>query len=229
MYVATDSVGSRHRLLASAVLDELRAAIIAGDYPPGQRLVEEEIAARLDVSRNPIREALRVLAAEGFVELEPRRGARVAVIDQRRAVELFELRGPLEGLVARLAARRASAADVAGLRRVIAAADDAIGGGHLELLPALNSEFHGRLAAAAANELLAETLAHLSDVIRWVYAARIVDRAEQSWREHAGIVDAVASRDEDAAERLGRAHIVAASAVYGEAVAEPAASAASRS
>jgi DNA-binding GntR family transcriptional regulator len=217
---AAETVGSRHRLLARAVLDELRAAIIAGDYQPGQRLVEEEIAAHLDVSRNPIREALRVLSSEGFVELEPRRGARVAVIDERRAAELFELRGPLEGLVARLAARRATAADVAALRGVISAADDAIAVGRLELLPALNSEFHGCLASAAANELLAGTLARLSDIIRWLYAARIAGRAERSWREHAEIVDAVAAHDEDAAERLGRSHIVAASAAYNLAAVE---------
>jgi DNA-binding GntR family transcriptional regulator len=208
------SVGARHRLLGRAVLDELRAAIIDGQYLPGQRLVEEEIASRFDVSRNPIREALRTLSNEGFVEIEPRRGARVAVVGDRRAAELFELRGPLEGLVCRLAARRADAADVAELRAIAAAAADAISGGRLDALPMLNNQFHGRLATAADNRLLAETLGRLSDIIRWLYAAHISQRAERSWAEHAAIVDAIEAGDEYGAEQLGRDHIAAASSVY---------------
>src|SRR5918995_1666207 len=115
------TVGSRHLPLARAVVDALRAGIIEGDYAQGERLVEEEIAARFDVSRNPIREALRTLSIEGFVVIEPRRGARVASIDAVRARELFELRAPLEGLVAGLAAQRRTADDVDRLRAVVAA------------------------------------------------------------------------------------------------------------
>lgn len=208
------TVGSRHRLLALAVLDELRAAIIAGEYAQGQRLVEEEIAARFDVSRNPIREALHTLSSEGFVELEPRRGARVAVIDQRRAGELFELRGPLEGLVAGLAARRRTSEGVAALRAIVAAADRTIAAGRLDELPVLNNEFHTGLAELARNDLLAHTLGHLSHIIRWLYAAKISQRAERSWAEHAAILDAIDAGDEQLAEQRGRDHIAAASSAY---------------
>jgi DNA-binding GntR family transcriptional regulator len=208
------TVGSRHRLLARAVLDELRSAIIAGEYPQGQRLVEEEIAARFDVSRNPIREALHTLSAEGFVELEPRRGARVAVIDRRRAGELFELRGPLEGLVCGLAARRRTPQGLADLRAIVGSAQHTIAAGRFDELPVLNNEFHTRLAELARNDLLANTLGHLSHIIRWLYAARISQRAERSWDEHAAIVDAVEAGDEALAEQRGRAHIAAASSAY---------------
>lgn len=209
-----DTIGSRHLGLGEAVLDELRTAIIGGLYAPGARLVEEEIAARFDVSRNPIRDALRRLAAEGFVVIEPRRGARVATVDARNARDLFELRRPLEGLVAGLAARRATPAHVDALRDVVRRGSEAAAAGRLETLPALNTEFHGTLAVAADNSLLASTLGRLSDIIRWVYATRIRERSHQSWSEHAGIVDAVAAGDPATAERLGIEHITKALGAY---------------
>lgn len=208
------TVGALHLPLRQAVLAALRSAIIDGTYLPGERLVEEEIAARFDVSRNPTREALHALSVEGFVEIEPRRGARVATMSARRAGELFEVRAPLEGLVARLAAQRRTPADLARLHEVVGAGKAAAAEGRLDELPALNTEFHMSLAAAAGNELLAGTLARLSDIIRWVYAARISMRSTRSWDEHAAIVAAVADRDAERAERRGAEHISAAAAAY---------------
>lgn len=208
------TVGALHLPLRQAVLDALRSAIIDGTYLPGERLVEEEIAARFDVSRNPTREALHALSVEGFVEIEPRRGARVATMNARRAGELFEVRAPLEGLVARLAAQRRTPADLVHLRDVLGAGTAAAAEGRLDELPALNTEFHTSLAVAAGNELLAGTLARLSDIIRWVYAARISKRSTRSWDEHAAIVAAVADRDAERAERRGAEHISAAAAAY---------------
>jgi DNA-binding GntR family transcriptional regulator len=209
-----ESVGAQHVPLREAVLEALRQAIISGEYAPNERLREEDIAARFDVSRNPIREALHVLSLEGFVIVEPRRGARVATIDDRRARELFELRAPLEGLVARLAAERRTDEQLRALRRIVARGLDAATAGQLDELPRLNTEFHGLLAAAADNELLASTLGRLSDVIRWVYAARIRSRSTTSWREHEAIIDAVEARDPELAHRRGTGHIAAAAAVY---------------
>jgi DNA-binding GntR family transcriptional regulator len=208
------TVGARHVPLSHAVVDELRSAIIGGDYAQGERLVEEEIAARFDVSRNPIREALRTLSTEGFVEIEPRRGARVASIDATRAAELFELRAPLEGLVAGLAANRRSATDLERLTAVVDAGRAAAAAGRLDELPDLNTEFHAALAASAHNELLRATLERLSDIIRWIYATRISTRSTRSWHEHAAIVAAVGAGDVDLARRCGEEHIAAAAAAY---------------
>lgn len=208
------TVGAQHQPLARAVLDALRSAIIGGAYQPGERLVEEEIAGRFGVSRNPIREALRALSVEGFVLIEPRRGAKVASIDARRAGELFELRAPLEGLVAKLAARRCTPGAVDRLRFVVDEGRRAASSGNLDELPALNTEFHGALAVAAENELLAGTLGRLSDIIRWIYAARISERSSKSWDEHDAIVDAVADGDEERAERCGFEHIANAADAY---------------
>jgi DNA-binding GntR family transcriptional regulator len=212
--IAPLTVGARHLPLSQAVVDELRAAIIGGAYAQGERLVEEEVAARFDVSRNPIREALRALSTEGFVVIEPRRGARVATVDGDRAGELFELRAPLEGLVAGLAAQRRSPAHLARLGEVVAAGRRAIAEDRLQDLPPLNTEFHEALAEAAGNELLRSTLGRLSDIIRWLYAARISQRSTKSWDEHAAIVVAVADGDVARAQRCGEQHIAAAAAAY---------------
>jgi DNA-binding GntR family transcriptional regulator len=212
--IGAKTVGARHVPLSHAVVDELRTAIIGGDYAQGERLVEEEVAARFDVSRNPIREALRTLSTEGFVVIEPRRGARVASIDAVRAAELFELRAPLEGLVAGLAAERRTAAQLDRLDDLVAAGRAAATEGRLNELPALNTQFHDALAAAAGNELLRATLARLSDIIRWIYATRISMRSTRSWDEHAAIVAAVTAGDAERARRCGEDHIAAAAAAY---------------
>jgi DNA-binding GntR family transcriptional regulator len=208
------TIGATHRPLRETVLAALREAIIDGQYAQGERLVEEEIAARFAVSRNPIRDALHVLAVEGLVALEPRRGARVGLLDAVRARDLFEVRAPLEGLVARLAAERRTDEQLAELGEIVARGQHAGETGRLERLPALNTAFHSYLAGAAGNSLLASTLGHLSDLIRWAYASRIRLRWEESWREHALIADAVAAGDPDRAYDVGLAHIANAAATY---------------
>lgn len=203
-----------HRPLRQEVQDEIRRLIVSGRFRPGQRLFEDQLAGELDVSRNPVREALQALAGEGFVALEPRRGARVATVTAVRAAELFEVREALEGLVARLAARRRSDHHLDELRTLVAAGVQASAQHRMADLPALNTRFHRVLADAAGNELLCEELARLSHVIEWIYAERVVERAPRSWSEHIAIVDALAAGDEDAAHTHACAHIAAARAAY---------------
>jgi DNA-binding GntR family transcriptional regulator len=208
------SVGSSHLPLRHAVLEEVRRRIIVGDYSPGERVFEDQIAADLDVSRNPVREALQALAVEGFIELEPRRGARIAVVSQARAGELFEVREVLEGLVASLAARRRTDVELAAMRAVVDEGFLTTERGDLPALPALNTRFHTLLAKSARNAMLAETIERLRHLIEWIYSQRIARRAPRSWLEHGQIVDAVASGDAGTAERVARAHIAMARAAY---------------
>jgi DNA-binding GntR family transcriptional regulator len=208
------SVGSAHLPLRHAVLEEIRRRIIAGVYAPGERVFEDQIAAELDVSRNPVREAMQALAGEGFIELEPRRGARVAVVSPERALELFEVREVLEGLVASLAATRRTEAEVAEMRALVELGLDTARGGDLSDLPALNTRFHTLLASAARNEMLGETIERLRHLIEWIYSQRIKMRAPRSWDEHSSIVDAIAGGDPAVAERVARAHIAMARDAY---------------
>jgi DNA-binding GntR family transcriptional regulator len=210
-----------HFPLRHAVLEEVRGRIVAGRWRQGERLFEDQIAAELEVSRNPVREALQALAAEGFVDLEPRRGARVATVSAERAGELFEVREALEGLVASLAAERRTDDQLAALQALVAHGAEAAARSDHEALAMLNTSFHQHLGAAAGNGLLCDTIARLRHVIQWVYSRSIGERGVQSWDEHAAIVAAVADRDSDRARALACAHIAEARAAYLGAVTVP--------
>jgi DNA-binding GntR family transcriptional regulator len=207
-------LGRRHQPLAAAVLTSLRDAIVSGIYSPGQRLVEEDLALELEVSRGPIREALHLLAVEGFVEIEPRRGAKVSVFTRKQADDLFVMRLTLEGLVARLAAERRTEDQLRTLREVCDEGLAAAEAQRTEDLPSLNTGFHEALADAADNTLLAEQLSTMSTMIQWAYAKRIRERLGDSWNEHRAIVYAVAARDAVAAEAAAQRHVQNAWVAY---------------
>lgn len=207
-------IGQIHQPLREAVQDAIRAAIVEGRYPPGERLLEDQLAQELGVSRNPVREALHALSTEGFVVIEPRRGARVATVSRQRAGELFEVREVLEGLAGRLAAERRSPEQLALLQDIVREGERLVGTGRLSELPDLNTRFHNALHAAAGNVMLTQTLGRLSPVITWVYARRIAARSGDSWTEHAAIVEAVAAADGDLAHARASQHIAAARSAY---------------
>jgi DNA-binding GntR family transcriptional regulator len=206
----------RHPRLVEVVSEELRRLIVEGHWAPGSRLVEAHLAGELGVSRNPVREALHVLEAEGWVEVEPRRGARVKMLSLDEAQHLFHVRAALEELAAGLAARRHAPSDIDALRTVVSAGTMALDAGRLADLPPLNTAFHAALCNAAGNPELSSIMGPLRDRIQWVYAARVRDRAEASWAEHAEIVDAVAAGDEALARSLAGHHIARAAVAFRE-------------
>ena len=103
------TVGSTHRPLRDVVATEMRRLILDGTLRPGERLIEDRLAEQLGVSRNPVREAIRVLEGEGFLDVAARRGSFVATLSAKQAADLFEIRLVLEPLGARLAACRCPA------------------------------------------------------------------------------------------------------------------------
>lgn len=210
----TTTLGEAHTPLRHAVTDAIRDRIIDGRYAPGSRLYEETVATELGVSRNPIREAFQVLAAEGFVALEPRRGASVASVDARHAADLFEVRRALEGLMAELAATKRTDEAVAELRAIVAEGQEAGDARELARLPQLNTRFHDQLAAMAGNRFLATMLSQVSGIVRWIYAERIQERVLGSWHEHTLICEAVADGDADRARQLAMDHVDSARRAY---------------
>jgi len=122
----------------------LRQQIVNGDYPPGERLTEDRLASDFGVSRNPVREALRVVQAEGFVTMVPRRGAVVSSPDASTLADMFIVRERLETIAARLAAERVTEADVARLRALLDAAREATDRLDFSRVAELNSELHLR-------------------------------------------------------------------------------------
>jgi DNA-binding GntR family transcriptional regulator len=195
--------------VADRVCDVLRERILTGELMRGQRLLQESLAAELGVSRTPLREALRRLAAEGLVTLEPNHGAAVADQDFRDLRDSWDARRVIEPGAARLAAELRSAAAIDRMRAAIdhqrSAGDD------LAVSMAANREFHVALVAASGNAHLthfAELLwvARLSVAIYTAQVAQLGVMAEWA-AEHEAIADAVEAGDGAAAERLAREHI----------------------
>src|SRR5258707_5290057 len=128
--------------LRDIITEELRQAILSGRYKPGQRLIEDRLAQDFEVSRNPVREALRSLAAEGLVALTARRGATVAAPSAADAREMIEVPATLAALNARHAARRRDPQVIALLSEVLRQGTAAAAAGAIDALPDLNARFH---------------------------------------------------------------------------------------
>jgi DNA-binding GntR family transcriptional regulator len=203
--------------LAKTVSGQIRGQILDGKLRPGERLVEDKLSVELGVSRVPVREALLGLAMEGLVRLEPRRGATVAEITPEIVAELVEVRALLEGLNARLAARRHDPEIVASLRATLARGNAAATTGSPDQLARLNAEFHERLAEASRNSVLSEVMRGLRERTSLAFAINGRARALEDWQEHAGILAAVIEGDEELAALLATRHVHNAAAAFGRA------------
>jgi len=187
----------------------LRQAILSGQLLPNQRLVELDLAQIFGIGRAAVRTALDRLDQEGLVEREPHRGARVRAISQAEAVEMFEARAVLEGLVARAAASHASDQDITLLRGLLKQMQERLDAGDLLGLSDLNSQLHEELLRIANNNTLTRLVDHLhARHVRFQYRMILVPgRAVQSLQEHRAIVEAVAAHDAEAAEAAMRRHL----------------------
>ena len=185
----------------------IRARIVHGQCQPGQRLVEEELAAELQVSRTSIREALRVLASQGFVVVQPYFGTFVKEMSTKEADDLLELQGALEPLAAGLAATRRAPHHLIELAAIVAAGHAAAKAERSSETSELHGRFHTLLAEASGNESLAEIIVALRHKIDWVYSSNVLRPLEDSWREHEEIVEAIRRGDSAAAVAAAQAHI----------------------
>lgn len=193
--------------LADQVTEAVRRSIIEGRLPAGTRLTEVRLAADHETSRVPVREALRRLEIEGFVTVAKNRGATVSRLTANEARSLLDVRGVLETLVAQSAAERRTDEDIQRLRQVLEAGRAALAKGRTEELIELNTRFHRLLVEASGNMVAGDLLGQLRRKIEWLYSRRLGDRAEDSWREHEAILEAVADGDSAGAGLLIGAHI----------------------
>jgi DNA-binding GntR family transcriptional regulator len=206
--VSLPQLGARHQPLRQVVTDALRKAILSKQLKPGERLVEEQLAADLGVSRNPVREALRVLESEGLVEINPRRGASVTNVSEEEAQEIVEVRAALEGLCARLAARRCTPALKADIERILDRGEQAAAADDSPALARIHSQVHALMARAGNNRQLAVFVQSLRDKTDWLYTSSVTWRAQLSWREHAAILRAITEGDEELAALLASRHVI---------------------
>lgn len=213
------TLGAAHRTLRDEVTAELRRRILSGELAQGERLVEDRLAALLGVSRNPVRESIRVLAAEGFVQVVPRIGATVARLSVEEGEELFDVRMAIEGLAARLAARKRTPGSADRLRRVLESAKEAVEQDRLDDVADLNTAFHLAVGEAAGNSYLNLMMTPMLQRAQWVFSQTAAARGPHSWSEHLSLYEAIAAGDEDEAQARAVAHVAAARRSFLSAVA----------
>ncbi len=187
----------------------LRAAILRGDYAPRQRMIEADLCAELGASRFAVRATLRALAAEGLIEVQPNKGARIREIPLAEAIEITEVRMVLEGLVAARAAQRVTSGDKAQLRGIVADMRRAVRGAELLRYSELNAGLHAAIRGAAGHATAGRILEQLrAQVVRHQFQlALLPGRPAISVAQHARIVSAICARDPAAAEQAMRAHV----------------------
>jgi DNA-binding GntR family transcriptional regulator len=207
MKASPNTLGARHSPLNKLVADRIRERILAGEFQPGERLAEERLSEELGVSRMPVREALRALASEGIVTLEPRRGASVTVYTDEQIQELVEVRATLESLNAKLAAKRHDPKQIAELERILAAGSRITEKTDPAVIQENNNQFHGALERIAANSVLMNIVRSLRDRTALIFAKQSRARVRQNWEEHASIVRAVIAGDSELAALLAARHV----------------------
>jgi DNA-binding GntR family transcriptional regulator len=194
----------------------IRRWIVEGQVRPGERLVEQRLAEDLELSRTPVREALRMLQSEGLVAFEPNRGARVRELSRRHIADLYELRARLEAMAAELAAGRATDVDRAALvdaEAAFAAEVRSAGSGDLDAVRAVfhqNDVFHLTVLGSAHHEPLTQTLVRSVDHTLVFQAFRHYDRQsmERSVEFHSLITAAVVGGQGERAARLMHEHVL---------------------
>jgi DNA-binding GntR family transcriptional regulator len=185
----------------------LRSWIVTGRLRPGSRLVESVLADVLGMSRIPIREALKQLQGEGFVEITPRRGTVVAKVSMKEAGDVYEVRTALEGFAARKAAERRKPSDLDRLQQIVDEGRGALQAEAWPELTRLNSAFHEAIAAATGNDHLVGLMAGYGLKLAWIFSGSAQRRGSAAWNEHEEIVAAIADGDGELAEILTARHI----------------------
>jgi len=191
--------------------EEIRGAILSGALLPGTRIKQEELAARLGVSREPVRRALLLLQREGLVSTAPGRTATVASLDRRFIAEVYELREVIEGLVAATVAKL-SAPDLTHLDEIVARGREAVRQRSLQRLIELDIAFHSGLYEAANNRVLIDVMRDQWNHIRRVMAMVLgkTSYRDRVWDEHAAILQAIRSGKPRRARAIAAHHTRAA-------------------
>jgi DNA-binding GntR family transcriptional regulator len=189
----------------------ISALIGSGDIRAGERIREASLAERIGVSRTPVREALRRLAAEGTVEYEPNRGATLSNLRSSDVRDIFAVRALLEPLAAGLAAERAAQDSIGRLEVLYAqmSAEDALE--DLDALSALNTAFHAEILAAADSPVVRDCVALVTrrSLVRQTFGRYSPEQHRRSQQQHRDIIDAIVTHNARWAESTMQAHIEA--------------------
>lgn len=196
--------------LYQEVAERLRERIFAHELPPGTWIDEQNLAEQYGISRTPLREALKVLASEGLVELKPRRGCYVTEINPQDLDDIFPIIALLEGRCAADASQRMSDSQLATLRQLHDKLESSASEGRIEDFFEANQEFHKRIQEYANNRWLLQVIQDLRKVLKLARhdSLSLEGRLQQSLEEHRQILAALEARDAQGAEAAMYAHLL---------------------
>jgi DNA-binding GntR family transcriptional regulator len=194
-------------------VETLRAGILSGFFKPGDRLVEMDLCARLEISRPSLREALRSLESEGLIEIIPNRGPQVPVLTWGQAEEIYRVRALLEGEAAALCAKRARPEQIEGMRQALADFERAVRNEDSAHRLSATADFYRIMQEAAGNTLIEELLRRLLARINMLRAQSMsrAGRAKFSFREMRTMFRAISKGDSRAARKAAETHVKNAS------------------
>lgn len=197
------------RPIREIVLHEIRNAIFEGKLNQGDRLIENHIAERMGVSRTPVREALRQLEIEGLAVNVPRKGTLVKGISKEDAIEIYDIREVLEGLVSRLACLHITRLEIRRLNEIISIMEESIKNSNNSEYIKAHNEYNQILLNASKNKRLIERLETIYDYLKSLRRISLLtnERREEAIKEHKDIVKAIEIGDEELAEKVARLHV----------------------
>lgn len=216
---ASSSSAGGPRAVDESAYAQVRSVVISGELPAGSWLREANLAQQIGVSRTPVREALKRLAAEGLVEISPNKGARIVSFTPEDVAELYDARAGFEPHAVLLAVPRLSDDDVQQLSALNAQMEAAVRAGRLDDLSALNATFHGIFLERCGNRHFAIALQSIvrPAVVSHTYRIYTPAALNRSMLHHAELVAAAEARDGEWAEAVMRLHILAARNAAGSA------------
>jgi len=194
----------------SARLRELlEEMIVSGELPPGTKIDETELAQRFEVSRTPMREAIKALVATGLLEVRSRQGVWVAAVSIPKLMEMFEIMAIFEGQCAKYAARRAEPQEVAQLWEIQKRLEEELETGNQESFYDVNAEFHDTLYAASHTQFIAEQTRLLRKRVSMYrrHVTYLPGRMAATIEEHARIISAIQQKDPKAAMAAAQDHV----------------------
>ena len=207
--------------ISEKLTEALEERIVTGQYPPGMRLDETELANEFSVSRTPVREALIQLSSSGLVEIRPRRGAIVAEASPNRLYEMFEVMAELEAMSVRLAARRHTDADIARIQEAQAACEKAFEANDVDTYYYENERFHLAIYEASHNSFLCEEASFMHRRLGAYRRLQLRSRGrlKSSRDEHRGIIEAIAAGNGELAAQRIYGHVIIQGEIFSDMVA----------
>jgi DNA-binding GntR family transcriptional regulator len=196
--------------LYQEVAERLRQRIFAHELTPGTWIDEQKLAEEYGISRTPLREALKVLASEGLVDLRPRRGCYVTEISRQDTDDIFPLIALLEGRCAAEAVKRAKPADISALKGIHEKLESAARDGRIDAFFESNQEFHKKIQELSGNRWLLSVIQDLRKVLKLsrLHSLSLEGRLQQSLDEHRLIMAALQAGDAVKAEKLMHDHLL---------------------